>query len=152
MKKLIIILFISLFASCNSDEDSNSQNNAEYLVGSWNVTAMNRETGENLLILCSNGELSSYTFTNNNQLNTKLYIGSASTIGSCQSEIVFYHYQYNPADKIITITNASGGSNSEYKTEIIEMSENRFETRYISGNVQLQTTVPNFTTVFERQL
>jgi hypothetical protein len=152
MKKLIIILFISLFASCSSDNDSNNQNSEDYLVGRWNVTAMNRDTGENLLILCSNGELPSYTFTNNNELNTQLFIGSASTVGPCQSVIVFYDYEYNPSNKILTITNASpNGSTSEYKTEIIEMSENRFKTRYISGNVQLQTTVPNFTTVFERQ-
>jgi hypothetical protein len=152
MKKLIIILFVSLFASCSSDDDTNNENSEDYLVGSWNVTAMNTETGENLLILCSNGELPSYTFTNNNELNTQLFIGSASTVGPCQSEIVFYDYEYNSSSKILTITNASpNGSNSEYKTEIIEMSENRFKTRYISGNVQLQTTVPNFTTVFERQ-
>ena len=151
MKKMIIILFVSLFASC-SDDDSNDQNNLESLVGNWNVTAMNKENGENLLIQCTNGELPSYTFTNNNELNTQLYIGSASTVGPCQSEIVFYNYEYNPTSKIITITNASpNSSNSEYKTEIIEMTDNRFKTRYISGNVQLQTTVTNFTTVFERQ-
>lgn len=152
MKKLIIILFVSFFASCSSDDDTNNENNESYLIGSWNVIAMNTETGENLLILCSNGELPSYTFTNNNELNTQLFIGSASTVGPCQSEIVFYNYEFNPTTKIITITNASpNSSNSEYKTEIIEMNDNQFKTRYISGNVELQTTVPNFTTVFQRQ-
>ncbi|MCU4190083.1 hypothetical protein M9Q43_13050 [Flavobacterium sp. HXWNR29] len=152
MKKIFNILISLIIISCSNSDDSNNLNSESYLHGSWKVTAMNKETGENLLILCSNGELPSYTFTSNNELNTLLWIGSASTVGACQSEIVFYDYSYNPDTKILTITNPAGsGSSAEYKTQIIEMSENRFKTKYISGNVSMQTTVPNFTTVFERQ-
>ncbi len=150
MKKLITILLISLFASCSNDDTNGFTNNESYFHGSWNITAANKETGENLLILCTNGELPSYTFTSNNELNTLLYLGSASNTGPCQSEVVFYDYSYNPETKILTYTNPASNS-PEYKSEVIEMSENRFKTRYISGNINMQTTVPNFTRVYERK-
>jgi len=150
MKKLITLFFISLLASCSNDDTNNVTNNENYFYGGWNITVANRETGENLLILCSNGELPSYTFTSNNELNTLLYLGSASNTGPCQNEVVFYNYAYNPETKILTYTNPIGNG-SEYKSEVIEMSENRFKTRYISGNINMQITVPNFIRVYERK-
>ena len=132
-----------------SFQKNESSDTESYFHGSWSITEAKKENGENLLILCTNGELPNYTFTSNNELNATLYIGSASNIGDCQTENRTYNYAYDSATNILTYTNQTG-STSEYKSEIIEMSENRFKTRYVSGNISLQTTVPNFTRVYER--
>lgn len=152
VKSFILTLSFALFMSCSSDENSeNILNSQSYLYGTWKVTEKKTASGENLQILCSNGEVPTYTFTSNNELNTSLFIGSTSNIGPCQQKIVFYNYNYNPSTKILTYRNPPNvNSNSEYISEIIEINQNKFVTKYISGSINMQTSVPNHITVYER--
>lgn len=111
---------------------------------------MYKENGDNLLILCSNGDLSIFEFTNFSRLDATFRIGSASNPIPCQTTKLEYLYDYDSSQNLIKIRLLGTVSGNEHTSEIIEMTENTFKTKYLGGNASMLTTVPNHITEYER--
>jgi len=152
-KKTILLLVAINLISCSSDDEimTTTSLTQEYLVGQWNVTSITSESDDNLLVLCSNGKTPNYTFTEDNNLNAKLYSLTDVFTNECETTFIFYTYTFDTETNIITIYTSTGGGVG-YQTKIIESNENSFTTQYVSGTIgSEQLTLPNFKTVFQRE-
>ena len=125
MKKILIGILLGVIASCNSDDNTESNESNKSIIGLWNRTKLETISGSDEMTIletdipendCENKD--SFEFTSDGKYQSETYYIKDNECMIDNS--VSFNYEFNPTTNIIILKNLDGDDIANGEIEFVE--------------------------------